>query len=112
MVKSSRCDIRKVKGPKLKKLRILEMIEADLQLVMRACLGCRMNERVETDKIVSKYNYGSRKGSFIENDLIEKRLMFDHAKKTEEINTHPISDLEACYDRQILELCGLVKIYE
>ena len=35
--------------------------------------------------------------------------MFDHAKKTEELNVHTMSDLEACYDVQIPELCGLVE---
>ena len=40
----------------LKKLRILETTEADLQLVMRMCLEVRMNERVELDKRLSKYN--------------------------------------------------------
>ena len=37
-----------------KKLRTLEMIEADFQLFMRTHLGARMNERVEPDKRVSK----------------------------------------------------------
>ena len=35
--------------------------------------------------------------------------IFDHTKKTEELNVHTISDLEAFYDRQILESCELVK---
>ena len=35
--------------------------------------------------------------------------MFDHAKKTEELNVHAMSDLESCYDSKIPELCGLVE---
>ena len=74
--------LEKLKGPRLKKLRMLEMIEADLQLVMRMCLGStRMNERFESDERVSKYNHGSRKGCYIEKALLEKRFIFDHAKK-------------------------------
>ena len=72
------------------------MIEADLQLVMRTFLGVRMNERVCSDKRSSKQNYGSRKVCYVENDLSEIRLMFDHAKKTEELNVYAMSDLEAC----------------
>ena len=68
-----------------------------------------MNERVDLDKRFSKYNYGSRKVHSIKNDLLEKRLTFDHAKNTEELNVHATSDLEACYDRKIPELCGLVE---
>ena len=72
--------IEKRKGPQLKMLRILETIEAVLQLVMRACLGIRMNERVELDNRLSKHNYGSRKAYSIEKALLEKRLTIDHEK--------------------------------
>ena len=72
--------IGKGKGHRLKKLRTLEMIEADLQLVMRKHLGIRMNERVETDLRMSKYNCGSRTGCSIENEMLEKRLIMDHEK--------------------------------
>ena len=101
--------IEKGKGPRIDKLRILEMIEANLQLVMRILLGSRMNERIETDARVSKCNYGSRSGHSIENELVEKRLTMDCAKKSGEENVHAMSDLEAFYDRQLPELCGLVE---
>ena len=40
----------------------------------------------------------------------EQRIdVTNHAKKAEEENTHAVSDLEACYDRQLPELCGLVE---
>ena len=60
------------------------MIKADLQLVMRMFLGSRMNERIENDARISKYNCGSRSGYSIENALLEKRLIMDHAKKSGE----------------------------
>ena len=44
--------LKKGKGLRSQKLRLLEMIEADLQLVMRYCLEGRMDERVEIDKRV------------------------------------------------------------
>ena len=59
-----------------------------------------MNEKVELDDRISKCNYGSRKGCSIENALLKKRLMINH-EKTGEVNIHAMSDLEACYDRQI-----------
>ena len=85
------------------------MIEVDLQLVIRMHLRGRMNERVESDKRVSKHNYGSRKGHYMENALSQKTLVFDHAKKMEELNVCTMSDLEACYDIHITESCGLVE---
>ena len=75
--------IEKGKGPRINKLRTLEMIEANLQLVMRMFLGSRMNERIETDARMSKHNYGSRSGHSIKNVLLEKRLMTDHGKNQE-----------------------------
>ena len=41
--------VEKGKGPRIKNLRTLEMIEADLQLVMRMFLSSRMNKRIETN---------------------------------------------------------------
>ena len=107
MVKIGRCYVEKRERSTFKKIRILEMIEADLQLVMRMHLWGWTNERVESDKRSSKQNYGSREGHSIENALLETMLIFDHAKKTEESNVHAMSDLEACYNRQIPESCGL-----
>ena len=54
--------LEKGKGPRLKNLRMWQMIEADMQLVMRMRLGTRMNERAESDFRISKYEHGSRKG--------------------------------------------------
>ena len=85
------------------------MIVADLQLVMRMFLGSRMNERIETDDRTSKHDCGSRSGYSIKNVLLEKRLTIDHWEKSEAANFHAASDLEACYDRQFPELCGLVE---
>ena len=73
--------LEKVKGSRLKKLRMLETIDACLQLVMRTCLGSRMNERVDSDARISKYDYGSSWGHSIEKKLLEKRLTIDNAKK-------------------------------
>ena len=91
--------LEQVKVPRLKKLRILEMIEINLQLMMGTHLGVRMNNRVKTDQVVTNYNYSSRKGNYIENSLLEKILIFYHANKTEELNVHAMSDLESFHDR-------------
>ena len=66
------------------------MIEVDLQLVMRTCLGSRMNERIESDARLSKYKHGSRKIHSIENALLEKRLIIDHAKNGKRKYVHHI----------------------
>ena len=76
--------IEKGKGDKMNKFRVMQIIEADLQLLMRIFLRLRIEENYEDDKRMSKHNYGSRKFYSIESLLLEKRF-FDLAKKTEEV---------------------------
>ena len=52
--------------------------------MMRVFLRNRVEGRCENDKRLSNDNYGSRKGYSIESALLEKRLIFDLAKKTGE----------------------------
>ena len=101
--------IEKGNDPRLKKFKILELIEACTQFIMRIFLGNIMENKVEEDKISSKHNYGSREGNFIEMTFLEKMLTFDYVKKTEDANACTISYLEACCDRQMPELCGVVE---
>ena len=51
---------------------------------MEIFLGIRIEENDENFKIISKHNYGSRKGYSIELELLEKRLILDLAKRIEE----------------------------
>ena len=81
----------------MKKLRMLQMTEADTKLPMRTFLGKTMDDKVKEDERISRHDHGSRKGCSIEKSLLEKRLTFDHAKKTEDVNVGTISGLEACY---------------
>ena len=67
--------IEKRKGTRKNKLRIRDMIEADMQLIMRGLLAEIMNDKVEEDKRLSKHDHGSRRGHSIETTLLEKRLM-------------------------------------
>ena len=50
------------------------MTEVDLQLTMRAFLGSKMSERIETDDRISKYNRGSSRGCSIETALLKKYI--------------------------------------
>ena len=50
----------KGKGPVLGKLRIIELIEGDLQLIIRLHAGLRNNRNIEKDSRLSKFNFWSR----------------------------------------------------
>ena len=69
--------IEKGKGPKLGKLRTIQLIEADLQLLMRIFLGLRDNKQIESDEMFLKSNYSSRKNYSIESAILEKWLIYD-----------------------------------
>ena len=75
--------MKKGKGPRLGKMRIIEMIEASARLEMRVFLGRRTSSKAEKDKILPNYDCGLRKRRSTEAMMLEKILIFDCAKKTE-----------------------------
>ena len=77
----------------------MQLIEADLQLLIWIFVGNRNSENVEKDKILSQYNYGLRKNYLIELALLEKRLICDISKFVSSPIMHLLLDLEAFYDR-------------
>ena len=52
--------IEKGKGPVINKLHIIQLIEADLQIIMRIVVNTRNKHAIEKDKRILKYNYGLR----------------------------------------------------
>ena len=76
---------------------------------MRVFIGVRAEQSLEDDPRISKFNYGSRTNYSIENAILEKRLMYDLALRNGKEMMHNISDLEACYDRQLPNIGCLVE---
>ena len=101
--------IGKGKGMLLGKLRIIALIEADLQHVVRMHLGDDEEETIENDCRFSKANYGSRRNYSIETALLEKRLIFDNSLLSGKETIYTITDLQACYDRQLAEIGSIVE---
>ena len=64
-------------------------------------VGLRNDANIEQNDKLLKYNFGSRKNYSIESALLEKMLLYETSKYTSEPTVHLLSDLEACYDRQI-----------
>ena len=69
--------LEKGKGPVLGKLRTIQLMEADMQLLMRIFLGTRVNKDIKKDTRISKFNFGSRKQFSINKASLEKRLLYD-----------------------------------
>ena len=70
----------KDKGPIIGKLRMIQLIEADLQLLMRIFLGSRIEGFIEKDNRISKFNFGLRKFFSIEEAILEKRMIYENSK--------------------------------
>ena len=101
--------IEKGKGPVLSKLQMIQLIEADLQLLMRIFLMLRNVGVIEQDKRLSKFNYGSRKIYPIEEVLLEKQLICDSAVFSKQMTIHAVTDLQVYYNRQLPKLCGVIE---
>ena len=80
--------IEKGKGPVLGKLRITQLIEADLQLLMRICIDERKHKRKKNNDALSTCNFGSRKRHSIDAALLEKRLIHDVSTCNNEITVN------------------------
>ena len=101
--------IGKGKGMLLGKLRIITLIEADLQYLMRIYLSNEEEENIEKDSRFSKANCGSRRNYSIESASLEKRLIFDNSMISGKESVYAITDLQACYDRQLAEIGSIVE---
>ena len=101
--------IEKGKGMVLGKLRIITLIDADLQHIMGICLGDEDEEMIENDTRFSKANHGLRKNYSIETALLEKRLIFDDSMASGEDAMCAITNLQSCYDHQLAEIGGIVE---
>jgi len=67
--------IEKGYGPVIDKLCIIQLIEADLQLLMRIFIELKCKKYLEKDKRLSKANYSSWKNYSIEMAILEKQLI-------------------------------------
>ena len=69
-----------------------------------------VNERmVGLIELISKGNYGSRKGHLIDDLTLEKILLCDYSMRNMEEIVHNFTDLESHYNRKLANICGIVK---
>ena len=64
--------IEKGKGPIIGKLYTIQLIEADLQLLMRLYLSLISEKNIEKDLRIFKVNYSSWKNYSIKSVILEK----------------------------------------
>ena len=61
---------------------------------MQVFFCLRINDLIENDPRLSKYNYGSRRGYSVENAIFEKQLLLESNFFDEEHIIYTFSDLE------------------
>ena len=76
---------------------------------MRVFLGCRNKGSIKKDQRLSKFNYSSRQFYSIDKAILEKRLLCDISRYNKQPTVHVITDLEACYDRQLYNIRSIVE---
>ena len=101
--------LEKGKGPVVDKLYTIQIIEVDLQLLIRILANTKNKLSIETNKRVLKYNYRLRTNYSIKNAILEKRLWYDNSLLQGKTIIHNMTDLKAYYDWQLLEVGYIVE---
>ena len=87
---------------------MIQLIEVDLQLLIHIFVSIRVEELIEQDSRISKFNYRSRKYYSIDKALLEKRLLYESSKWAQKESIHIVTNLSACYDRQLSSIESMV----
>ena len=64
--------IKKGKGPMFGKLRIIELIKSDVQILIRIIVNQRNKGKIKSNPRIAKSNYRSRSKYSIENVILKK----------------------------------------
>ena len=64
--------LEKEKGLKLRKLRIIQLIEVDLQIFVRVFINDRNKDNIKNNERISKVNNRLCRGYLIDNLILEK----------------------------------------
>ena len=91
------------------KLRTMTLIEGDLQINVRIQMSPEEEELIEGNDRFSTVNYGSQKNYSIETAILQKRLTFDHSLLETKQTVYNFTDLQSCYDRQLVNIRSIVE---
>ena len=89
--------LKKRKGQVVRNLYVIQLIKADLKLLIRILVNERNRFKIENNIRVSKANCWSRLHYYIENIILEKRLVYDNSILLENKTVYNITDLQSYY---------------
>ena len=92
--------LEKVQGtPRIDKLRIIQLIEADLNAMLKVKIGRQLMKMAEANGILGEEMHGGRKGRTTTDALITQRLVYDIARQEKSDLITLNLDATKCYDR-------------
>ena len=94
--------------PKLHRLRIIHIIEADYNLATKIHWARRLMSNAERGKALCDANWGSRKGRSAQDVSIVKELHYDITHLSLKDYATMENDAKSCYDRMIPSLIMLI----
>ena len=97
MLKILNTILEKEKALILGKLKIIQLIEADLQMLTRIFMHKRIKDNIEMDKRLSKNSY-LHSGYSTDNSTLEKWLLYNNCVLDIKLVIYNIADLEAYYN--------------
>jgi hypothetical protein len=100
--------LEKIPGlPRLDKIRVIQIFEADLNLTLGILWGRKMIQNGEKYKKFGNEQWGSRPGKQALDPALLKKLTYDYAHSTRTNLATFDNDAKACYDRIIMPLAAL-----
>ena len=97
--------LEKIPGkPRIEKLRIIMLYEADFNFVLKLIWGRRLIRHAERYRCLGTANHGSRAGRQTIDALMEKLLLYEYARLTRTSLITIDNDAKSCYDRIIKSL--------
>ena len=94
-------------SPKINRLRIIQILEADLNLGYRLIWGKRMVESGETSNALHNSQYGARKSKDSTAAAFNKVLTYDIARQQRTNLCIFYNDAKGCFDRIVPSLAAL-----
>jgi hypothetical protein len=101
--------LEKIPGtPRIDKLRVIHIYEADYNLFCRIFWAKRMMQHAESNNYISDSQYGGRAGRKAMDMVLQKQLKIEYAHYTKTPIATFDNDAMACYDRMIVPLTSIL----
>jgi hypothetical protein len=101
--------LEKIQGrPMLHKLRVIHIMEADYNLILKILFGKRLMQNCERHGTLGQLQDGFRKGRSTTRTLLHNELLNDYHKRLRIDNYVGLTDISGCFDRILPPIISLL----